>query len=150
MSNLVNKNILTGEIQMLVKISQLMFAALLMTSAQAFAADNVCQKNFGAAVSQCAKNLDFLAPNIRAGAQKACVDDAKLAKVVCESGTVDNSQCLNACQATYESNVISCQNAYNPAQCGGNLACEAYYINQRADCISNSVNILNSCSQSCQ
>jgi hypothetical protein len=134
------------------KLSFLLVATFATLFSQiAAAADNTCQKNFGLAVASCATSLNFLSPNVRAGAQKACVDDAKSAKALCLNGTPPPS-CLETCQTNYNNNINYCEQAYTDAInniCFGDQACVVVYTQQRADCISTSVNILNSCTASC-
>lgn len=122
----------------------LMFA----TTHAAYADDSQCQKSYGDAVSSCAHDLSFLSPNIRAGAQKACVEDAKIAKDYCLNGV---NVCLDNCQASYDSGVVHCNNTYDPSTCeDGDLFCQQLTTQLRADCTSAAVNTLNSCTASCQ
>jgi hypothetical protein len=134
-----------------VKTSFLLVVALatLITDVAA-ATDNTCQKNFGLAVASCATSLSFLSPNVRAGAQKACVTDAKLAKDLCLNGAPPPS-CLETCQTNYSNTINYCDPTYtNSLQgCGGDTVCEALLLQQKSDCIAASVDILNSCMASC-
>lgn len=118
-----------------------------MTAQFSHADDSQCGKAYGAAVAFCAESLQALPANMRAGAQKACVADAKLAKEACMSGV---NTCLNACQTTYENAVNTCNTNFDPAVCGGNLSCEAIVVEQRSICTSNAVTTLNSCTAACQ
>jgi hypothetical protein len=112
----------------------IILSAMVWTS-PSIAADE-CQNIYLNTVRECAK-LPY---------RSTCVQTAIGAREACKKGP---NQCILTCQATYESNVISCQQAYDPAVCSGNIACEAFYNQQRADCISQSVTILNSCSNAC-
>lgn len=125
----------------------LIAASFLLCSQGSFADDNQCQKAYGQAVAYCAHSLDSLPPNMRAGAQKACVQEAKVAKDYCMSGI---SVCLDACQASYNTNVVTCQATYDPSTCGANLICQQIVTQQQSDCVSAAVNTLNSCNASCQ
>lgn len=108
--------------------------------------DTACNKAYGQTVSFCAQGLSALSPNMRAGAQKACVAEAKIAKEQCLSGV---NFCLDACTDQYDSNVAQCNAVYDPAICGGNASCVAFVNAQRAACTSASVDLLNSCNASC-
>lgn len=112
----------------------------------ALATDIDCQKDYGQRVAACAQALDFLAPNVRAGAQKACVEDAKLAKDACLSGV---NVCLDNCQTAYNNNVATCEQSFDPYICFGNPSCEATVLQQRADCVSAAVDTLNACTAAC-
>lgn len=108
--------------------------------------DTACNKAYGQTVSFCAQGLSALSPNMRAGAQKACVAEAKIAKEQCLSGV---NLCLDACTAQYDNNVAQCNAVYDPALCNGNLSCEAFINAQRSACTSASVDVLNACNASC-
>lgn len=118
----------------------------LFFSLQVNAADNECQKAYGESISQCAHDLDLLAPKLRAGAQKACVAEAKVAKDACLVGP---NSCLTACQATYQAAENVCTQAFDPIVCAGNLACIDFYNGMKAICIGHEVDALNLCTQSC-
>jgi hypothetical protein len=122
------------------------FLLLLLSHCIAMADDSTCQKEYGQRVAQCAKGLDFLSPNIRAGAQKACVQDAKVARDACTSGI---NTCVNDCQTVYNNTVTVCEQTYNPAICSGNPTCEQVVLQQRSDCISAAVDTLNACTAAC-
>ena len=55
----------------------------LCTSVNAFAGDPACNQAYANTVSGCAQNLESLAPNLRPGAQKGCVSDAKVQRDLC-------------------------------------------------------------------
>lgn len=114
-----------------------------------FAADNECGRAYGQSVKSCAESLEFLAPNVRAGAQKACVEDAKISKEACQSGV---NTCLEDCNTSYQSSLGACESSYqqNLIYCDGDTVCNAYYLNQKSICESASVDTLNSCTASCQ
>lgn len=107
-----------------------------------------CQMAYSTSVTQCAQGLDFLEPATRAGAQKACVQGAKLKRDICMAGTPPPT-CQDSCQAAYNISVSSCESSYDPASCGGNLFCEGIISSQRAACIGNATNALNSCTAAC-
>lgn len=120
---------------------------------QAFAAtDTACNQAYGDYISQCAQGLKFLSANIRAGAQKACVEEAKIGKTQCLAGGGGgpNAVCLANCQAVYETTVNSCNTTYDPVHCGGSISCESQLTNLRAACISTAVSALDSCNLTCQ
>lgn len=134
-----------------------MFKAILLilsfVGVQAFAAtDTACNQAYGDYVSQCAQGLKFLSANVRAGAQKACVEEAKIEKAQCLAGGSggQTAVCLANCQAVYETVVNSCNTTYDPAQCGGSISCESQITNMRSACISTAVSDLNTCNLTCQ
>lgn len=98
-----------------------------------------CNRNFGLDVAGCAQ--------VTAGSKKACVDDAKVAKISCLSG--ENS-CLNTCTNTYNAAVTTCQVNNDPSFCGGIIDCEQVFIQQRTACINAANSTLTSCQVSCQ
>jgi hypothetical protein len=125
-------------------------AAVLMFQVKATAADsadNTCQKTYGSAVASCAQSLTALSPNIRANAQKACVEDAKLAKDSCQSGA---NNCLAVCQTNFDSDVVNCETTYDPiTNCGDDFVCQAFYVQARGSCINFATLTLNTCTASC-
>src|ERR1043166_8247436 len=93
---------------------RIIFAIAVLTSSQAFALDaKQCQTNYSTTVAGCAQSLNFLSPNVRSGAQQACVVDAMLQKKAClAGGTVS---CLDKCEAIYNQSVTTCDATYDPA-----------------------------------
>ena len=125
---------------------RLLIAALVLPSAVALSDDNECEKQFGEDVAYCAHSLSFLSPNVRAGAQKACVQEAKLAKEACMSGV---NVCLTGCQTTYDDSVTFCQTAFDPTVCGTDTTCQQIILTNQAACITNAVTTLDACTASC-
>jgi hypothetical protein len=107
-----------------------------------------CQKAYSDTVAACAKNLSFLEPITRAGAQKACVQSAKLARDACLAGG-PSSACIDSCQTVYNNSVVACEVTFNPADCGGAYTCERIVTQQRADCVSQAVTALDACTAAC-
>jgi len=128
-----------------------LLTVFLVQSQLSFADDNTCEKEFGLDVAYCAQSRDFsvLEPKDRGAEQKACVDDAKATKELCESGSGD--QCLNTCEATYNSSVGICEQTYTQTvlNCGPNLICIAIAENTRAACIASAVTVFNTCVANC-
>ncbi len=108
-----------------------------------------CNKEFGQNVSNCSQSVDTnsLDPQQRSAVHKACIDDAKAAKVVCQSGV---NQCLVTCKATQTAAISSCQSSFDPDSCGGNAFCEGIIISQRQACIGNADAAFASCQTSCE
>jgi hypothetical protein len=124
-----------------------LFLAAFVLQAQGGAADDLeCRTAHRQAISACARSLDLLALDARAGAQKACVDGAVLTRGYCMSGI---DECLDNCQRSYENSVAACEATFDPADCGGGAACEAIILQQADNCVSNVVSVLDSCSAAC-
>jgi hypothetical protein len=124
-----------------------LFLAALALHVQGAAADDLeCRKAHGEAISACARSLDLLAQAMRAGAQKACIDGAVLTRSYCMS---EVDECLDNCQRSYENSVAVCEATFNPTACAGSATCEAIILQQRDNCVSSVVNVLNSCSAAC-
>jgi hypothetical protein len=118
-------------------------------AAQTTVDKQACQKDYGAKVAACAQNLNFLDLITRAGAQKACVQSAKMARDVCLVGGTPPPTCQESCLAAYNNSLASCQATYDPSICGGNFACEQFFAQQQAICIGDALNVLNTCTGSC-
>ncbi|MGE3681822.1 MAG: hypothetical protein AB7G93_08860 [Bdellovibrionales bacterium] len=131
-------------------MSKIIMFLLLFTGAQAFAQTEIdkkaCQQEYKDSITTCAHSLNELPKGMRAGAQKACVEDAKIQKKLCQSGV---NLCLDNCQAVYNSAVSTCNLSFDPATCGGSPACELIVNELRASCISDAVNALNACTAAC-
>ena len=99
------------------------------------AGDNECEKAFGHNVSSCAQSIDLqlLPPKERSEALKACVESARTAREACISGV---NQCVNICQASYDSGALSCEQSFDPSNCGGEPFCIAIVEQQREQCLS--------------
>jgi hypothetical protein len=124
----------------------LLLAALVLHPQYAAGDDIECQAVYGQALSTCARSLDWLTSNPRAGAQKACVDGARLTRAYCMSGI---NACLDYCQSAYEHSVASCEATFAPAVCTGGATCEAIILQQSDNCISHAVSMLEACSAAC-
>ncbi len=127
-------------------IFHLVLAAFVLHTQFAAGDDIKCKTVYGQAVRACARSLDLLTLNVRAGAQKACVEGAVLTRGYCMSGI---SACLEKCQAAYENSVSACEVTFAPAICAGGETCEAIILQERDNCISNAVGVLDSCSAAC-
>ena len=124
----------------------LLLAALALHTQMAAGDDTACQSVYGHALSACARSLDWLTPNPRAGAQRACVDGALLTRAYCVSGT---NACLDNCQSAYENSVAACEVTFAPVVCAGDATCETIILQQGDNCISHAVSVLDSCSAAC-
>lgn len=94
------------------------------------------------------QRLGFLEPNTRAGAQKACVQSAKVNRDVCLQGTTPPT-CQESCQAFYNNEVVSCEAQFNPAFCMGSPTCISIISGQLAACIDTATTAFNSCVAAC-
>jgi hypothetical protein len=128
------------------KIFHLLFAGLALHTPIAAGDDIKCQTDYRLAVRACVRSLDFLIPGVRTGAQRACVEGAVLTKAYCMSGT---NACLDNCQVAYEDSVAACEETFAPATCAGGATCEAIILQERDNCISHAVGVLDSCSAVC-
>jgi hypothetical protein len=107
-----------------------------------------CQLSYRTAVSQCAQGLNFLEPQTRAGAQKACVESAKLKRDVCLAGGPPPT-CQESCQAVYDIQVANCMLTFNPSICGTDLVCQQIIQQQQSDCIAGATQTFNECVAAC-
>lgn len=125
-------------------------AAAVSTGASAQLIDaKVCQQTYVAAVTACAHGLQFLEPNTRVGAQKACVQTAQANRDVCLNG-VSPAVCLANCQSTYNSTVAQCEAAHNPDNCpAGDTICVVLTQAARTNCIGQAVDALQQCTAAC-
>ncbi len=123
------------------------FIAALVLHIQVAAANDIsCRTDYLQTVSACARSLDLLASNARAGAQKACVVGARLTRAYCMSGA---DACLDRCHVAFERSVAACETTFAPAVCAGGVACEAIILQQSDNCVSNAVSELDFCSAAC-
>jgi hypothetical protein len=132
----------------------LVIALVLIQAGVSFAADNTCEKNFGLDVAYCAQTLNdtqFSSPKEKGQWAKACVDQAKINKMVCESGVPSPDACLQQCQITYDADALSCQQTFDPnTHCAfGDLFCISDFQAQLTQCLSNAVDGLNACNAAC-
>ena len=125
---------------------RLLLAAFALHAQVAAGDDLKCRAVYAQAVSACARSLDLLVLNGRAGAQKACVEGAVLTRAYCMAGT---NACLDKCQAAYANSVTACEETFAPAVCGEDATCEAIILQQRDNCISSAVSTLDACSAAC-
>jgi hypothetical protein len=119
----------------------------LFCSSQAFATGE-CRQAFVGEVKECVQGLQQLRPKLRPRALVACVKAAKAELIECRTEPPVNV-CAQTCQATYDTNVTTCGQAYDPAVCGGDQGCIDSYVQARADCVSQSAFALNSCTAAC-
>jgi hypothetical protein len=124
-----------------------LLVAVLALHAQVAAADDIkCQMDYGLALRACVRSLDFLSPGVRVGAQRACVEGALLTKAYC---MFEANACLDDCEFGYEDAVAACEVTFAPAICLGGATCEEIILQERDNCISNAVGVLDSCSAAC-
>lgn len=123
----------------------LLITAVLVVSMTSvvFAAVN-CDQQFGLDIAACSQSLNTLelSEKERAEAQKACVVDARAAKLACKSGA---STCATNCKNTYTTSVTECQTTYDPGLCQSNVTCEVLMIQQRAVCLDTVVDTVAVC-----
>jgi hypothetical protein len=129
------------------KNSFYLFAAALLCYAQISAADDQqCQTVYSTTVSSCAQTLGSLPANLRPGAQKGCVVQAKAAKDACLQ--VGNT-CHTDCEAAFSDASTTCDYNNNTAICGNDQTCIALVLQRQSDCINYATAVLNSCIASC-
>lgn len=129
------------------------FFTMLATPAMAQLTDaRVCQSQYASAVSTCATGLNFLEPNMRAGAQKACVQNVQTQRNLCLNGGSPQS-CPLACQTTYTNTIAYCEATYNPDDPNictpGDAICVIVTTNNRSNCVVQATEALNTCNASC-
>ena len=120
--------------------------ALLLHVPIAAGDDLQCKAVYRGALRDCARSLDLLASDARGGAQKACVDGAQITRAYCASGV---NACLDRCTVTYEKSVVACEATFATAVCRGGETCESIVLQQRDNCISHTVSVLDACSAAC-
>ena len=57
--------------------------------------------------------------------------------------------CTDSCAATQTAAIASCNSAFDPAMCGGDLACEADLITQGNQCIADANTAFDACTEAC-
>ena len=133
----------------------LTFVSFLIGGSTAFAASpvssaKICKREFTHDLIKCVVTSFFAKPKTRIEKLKTCVQAAKVEKFAClQPSDPGPSPCEVSCQANYDANLVTCQNTFDPAVCGGNVACENFYQQERANCISGEVDTLNACNQTC-
>ena len=126
----------------------------LLLAQAAVAADNTCEKNFGLDVAYCAQTLNdtqFSSPKEKGEWQKACVDQAKINKMVCEAGGPPPPTCSQQCQINYDAAVLTCNQTYNAQLivCGASISCQMKAATDQANCLNAALNTLNACLAAC-
>ena len=121
-------------------------SALALHAAVAASSDIACRQVYFHTVRTCGQALDLLGPELRAGAQRACVDGARLTKAYCMSG---NDICPDNCLAAYDRSVAKCETDFDPAVCTGVVACAEIIAQQRDNCVSHVVGLLETCTNAC-
>jgi hypothetical protein len=131
------------------------FVSLLIAAPSAFAtgsassAERLCRREFAHDLIKCVVTSFFQRPKVRGEKLKACVTTAKDERNSCLNPNPGPSQCELSCQATYDTDVATCNATYDPAVCLDYGPCVDFYTQERATCISQAVDTLNSCNQSC-
>jgi len=121
-------------------------AAFLLSSGAVLADDSACRQTYSQTLSACARSLNMLESNRRAGAQRACVDGARLTQAYCMSGT---NACLDDKLVAYDRSLAACEADFDPAACAGVLACEQIIAQQRDNCLSYTVSMLDARTAAC-
>lgn len=127
-------------------IFYLFFAALVLHTQFAAGDEFKCTTAYGQAMRACARSLDLLTMNVRAGAQRACVEGARLTQAYCMSGS---NPCLDDALAAYDRSLATCEADFDPAACAGELACEHIIAQQRDNCLSYTVSMLDAHTAAC-
>jgi hypothetical protein len=127
-------------------MSWLFSAALLLHAGAVTADDNACRQTYSQTLSACAHSLNMLDPNRRAGAQRACVEGARLTQAYCMSGS---NTCLDDNLFAYDRSLAACEADFDPAACAGRLACEQVIAQQRDNCVSYTVSMLDARTAAC-
>jgi hypothetical protein len=121
-------------------------SALVLHAAIAASADIACRQVYFQTVRSCGQSLDLLGPDLRAGVQRACVEGARLTKAYCMSG---NDVCPDDCLVAYDRSVAKCEAVFDPAVCTGVMACAEVIVQQRDNCLSHAVGLLETCTNAC-
>ena len=116
-----------------------LLAALALQAPLAAGGDIECRESYSHAVAACAQPSNLPDPALRAGAQRACVDGARITRSYCMSGI---DACLDSREAAYESSVAACEVTFDPAVCAAGPTCEDTILRQRANCISVAASVL--------
>jgi hypothetical protein len=109
--------------------------------------DNICRREFAHDLFKCVITARFKKPKLRGAYIKNCVTVAKSDRDACLNP--GPSQCELDCQAGYNGNVQSCNETYDPSVCGGNAACESFYLQERTNCTAAATDSLNACTAAC-
>lgn len=125
----------------------LLFAAALVLHAGAASGDDVtCRQTYGDTLRSCARTLSLLNPDLRAGAQRACVEGARLTRTYCISAI---DACPDDCLLAYDRSVPACETVFDSVVCAGGAECERTIAQQRDNCLSFAVDVLHACSTAC-
>jgi hypothetical protein len=127
-------------------LSWLFFAVLLLHAEVAPADDMACRQAYSRSLNACARSLDMFDPNGRAGAQRACVDGARLTQAYCMS---ESNACLNDGLAAYDHSLAACEAEFDTAVCAGEMVCEQVIAQQRDNCLSYTVTMLDVSTAAC-
>ncbi len=123
------------------------FIAALALQAPFAAGGNLgCRESYRDAVGACAQPSNLPDPALRAGAQTACVDGARLTRSYCTTGI---DACLDGGEAAYERSVAACAATFDLVVCRGGPTCEDTLLQQRANCIHSAVGVLASGAAAC-
>jgi len=151
----VARHLKQGVINMFAKFA-LSFVSFLIVSQPAFAThrkpltpERLCKREFAHDLFKCVVTNFRQKPKVRGEKIRTCVDAAKTEKQKCLANIGGPSQCELSCQASYDANVLTCQATFDPSVCGGNLACETFFQQERSACISLEVDTLNACTAAC-
>ena len=129
------------------KSTSLMFCAALVLHAGAAMGDDIaCRQTYGETLRTCARTLNLLNPDLRAGAQRACVEGARLTQAYCVSGI---DMCVDGCLVAYDRSVAACEAVFDSVFCAGAAACERIITQQRDNCLSYAVGALDACTAAC-
>lgn len=127
-------------------IPLLIAAALTPYLGSANAGDQRCADSYGQTLRGCARSLDLLDAELRAGAQQACVEGARLTWAYC---TPRIDACVEGCLAAYDRSLGACQAEFEPAICLAGSTCAGLVIQQRDNCTSHAVGTLDACTATC-
>jgi hypothetical protein len=127
-------------------MSFLLSAAFVLHAGDASGDDMACRQTYSRTLSECAHTLRLLSPDLRAGAQRACVEGARLTQAYCASGS---NVCLDNCLATYDRSGAVCETVFDSGICAGGAVCAQTIIQQRDNCLSYGVGVLDACTAAC-
>lgn len=129
------------------KSQSLLFSAALLLHAGVVPADDIaCRQTYSQTLSACARPLNVLDSNRRAGAQRACVEGARLTQAYCMS---ESNTCLDDNLVAYDRSLAACEADFDPAACAGGLTCEGIIAQQRDSCLSYMVSMLDARTAAC-
>ena len=121
-------------------------AALALQAQVATGGDIDCRTRYVQAVGACAQLSNLFDPGLRAGAQIACVDGARITRSYCMSET---DACLDYRQVAFDNSAAGCEATFDPTVCAAAAACEDTILQQRANCISVAAGVLASGTAAC-